>query len=165
MPKVKMNSRNYPNLYAIVDDDDYENVCRYRWHPKRGKNTFYANTHIRRSDGSYTKRFMHQIITGFAVTDHKNGNGLDNQRHNLRDATHSGNQANRHVAQGSSPFKGVSWHKGKNTWTARITVNRRLHHLGDFDSEVSAARAYDAAARMLFGSYAATNEDLGLYDD
>ena len=93
------------------------------------------------------------------MTDHVNGNGLDNRRVNLRPATRSQNGGNRRkaVATGSR-FKGVTpyiGHPGR--WLAYITLNKSKRHLGIFDDEAVAGRAYDDAARSLFGEFAALN--------
>jgi hypothetical protein len=94
---------------------------------------------------------------GFFV-DHKDGNGLNNQRSNLRLATHAQNSSNRrgHSKYG---FKGVSEnHRGiASPYKAAIRIGGSLIHLGCFKTTEEAARAYDAAARKAHGSYAFLN--------
>lgn len=91
-----------------------------------------------------------------AVVDHKNHNTLDNRRSNLRIATSRQNSYNKAKSNGkSSLFKGVCRRRSK--WRARIFVDNKQISLGDFVDEVSAARAYDAAARRIFGEFAAVN--------
>ena len=110
---------------------------------------------------------MHRLILGCGPgeeVDHRNGNGLDNRRGNLRPATHALNQANVRRVRAKSGFKGVSrWVRpSPRPWRAHITVKGRMKFLGAFATPEEAARAYDAAARELFGEFACTNEDLGL---
>ncbi|MHC4259490.1 MAG: AP2 domain-containing protein [Planctomycetota bacterium] len=57
----------------------------------------------------------------------------------------------------SSQYKGVSWIKSEKKWRARIKFDGRSIHIGRFDDEKAAARAYDAKARELFGELAALN--------
>jgi hypothetical protein len=54
---------------------------------------------------------------------------------------------------GTSQFKGVSWNKShskhNSKWEARIQIDGMLTHLGYFDDEEAAVRAYDEAAARL----------------
>ncbi len=106
---------------------------------------------------------MHRTILGVkkgVEVDHRDGNGLNNQRRNLRRASKSQNQAAYRGAckNKSSRFRGVRWASRYNNWTARITVNGREMHLGCFGVEVSAAAAYNRAAKKYFGRFASLNE-------
>jgi hypothetical protein len=148
---------------ALVDDDDYDLVMQYRWHvwertrSSGGTCGPYAATNIHRG-GRHWMRRMHQIVTGWPMTDHINHNTLDNQRANLRPATLSQNGANQLPNRGgSSRFKGVSWQPERRKWAAYITVNQHRVVLGRFRSEEDAARAYDAAALSAWGEYAHLN--------
>lgn len=57
----------------------------------------------------------------------------------------------------TSRFRGVTWYKHRQKWGARATRNGRVVFLGLFDNEEVAARAYDAATLLEFGSTAAIN--------
>lgn len=106
---------------------------------------------------------MHRLILGLdsrdtRLCDHKNGNGLDNRRANLRIATTSQNLANRgKTRRNTSGYKGVMWFKRKRKWYARIRVSGKSVHLGYFDDPIDAAKAYDDAALKHFGEFAKTN--------
>jgi hypothetical protein len=107
---------------------------------------------------------LHRFILCAApgtIIDHKNGNGLDCTRENLRFVTSSQNQHNsgRRVYTGkrSSRFKGVHWHAETKKWVAQIMAARKYHYLGLFADEEDAARAYDAAATELHGNFARLN--------
>ena len=144
-------SRGY---VALVDDGDYDRLITLgTWYAVAGHNTFYGRRNLyHREDGSYTYLLMHNVITGWPMTDHRNGNGLDNQRVNLRPATRSQNMANRRLNSNSaSGFKGV--HRQRNRWIAHC----KSIYLGSFTTAEEAARAYDAAARELFGEFARLN--------
>lgn len=143
---------------ACVDDCDFDDLIQFTWFlqttPKR-RVVYAAKGHSK--DGDWET--MHTRITGFKKTDHKDGNGLNNQRSNLRQATHSQNKANAPKYRGTptSQFKGVSWHPKCGKWLAQIKVNNKTRHLGYFDDEVEAARAYDTAALHHFGEFAHPN--------
>jgi hypothetical protein len=57
----------------------------------------------------------------------------------------------------SSKYKGVSFHKRDKIYTAHITIDKKLIHLGTFKNEIQAAMAYDEAAVKYFGEYANLN--------
>jgi hypothetical protein len=142
-------------LVALVDDNDFEELSKFKWHAKKDRNTYYAN----RTIGRKTVK-MHRVILGlnsrYQQGDHKDGDGLNNQRHNLRVVTRRRNGANRRKhATCSSKFKGVYLDKGK--WRARLGLNKKKIELGYFVDETCAAKAYDVAAKQHFGEYACLN--------
>lgn len=111
---------------------------------------------------------MHRLVMGAVsgqIVDHISGDIRDNRRVNLRICTHAENMRNRRSVSGSSLYKGVKIElrpSGSSRIRATITHNRKTIHLGTFKTEEDAARAYDAMAIRLQGSFACTNEDLGL---
>ena len=126
-------------LLCFVDREDYDLIKNYRWRVAAGakrSRTFYAYAHTRKPDGSYTTIQMHSLLfPDSKKVDHKNHNGLDNRRGNLRPSTSSQNQANtrkqtRRVT--SSQFKGVSRQKGFHNFRARIYLNGKCTSLGFF---------------------------------
>ena len=101
---------------------------------------------------------MHRLLLPETEVDHKSGDGLDNRRSNLRSATRSQNQANKFKKENtSSRFKGVYQRRNYRRFRAHIRVHGEEIHVGDFDSEIEAARAYDAAARKYHGEFARLN--------
>lgn len=140
-------------LFALVDAEDYPVVSRFSWFAKKAPRTFYAARTartVRRKN-----RFMHCHLLGFTGIDHINGNGLDNRRQNLRKATSSQNNANRQPNKGRQ-YKGT--HKvSPNCFEARITKQGKPYYLGTFKTEKEAARAYNEAAKSLFGDFARLN--------
>jgi len=157
MIEIPLHSKKYPGLFALIDDEDYGLVNQYDWYPvwRKASKTFYAKT----SDGS--EIYMHRLILNIRSsehTDHKDHNGLDNQKSNIRICNHSQNQANRKSEGGTSKFKGVCWNKQAKKWMARIKLNQKCIYLGYFGGEIEAAQAYDKKARELFGEFALTNQ-------
>lgn len=154
------------NKVALVDDEDYDALIKYKWFAHLQRNgDFYAGRQITIGPYKQQTMHMHTEITGYIITDHINGNGLDNRKENLRRSTNSQNSRNMRKRTGtSSKFKGVHFHPKNLNWIASIRVNYRLIHLGSYKLEVDAAIAYDNAAIMYFGQFAKTNKSLGLLE-
>jgi AP2 domain-containing protein/HNH endonuclease len=148
---------------AIVDDSDYAELMKYKWCAHRKKNAWYAVRAIY-PGGKYRTVLMHQQLLGFPArdglqVDHKNGDGLDNRRDNLRPATRAQQRRSFRTKSplASSKYRGVTWDVRNNRWKAAIKFQYRSRNLGHFDFEETAARAYDAAAKELFGDFAQLN--------
>lgn len=142
---------------AIVDDSDYEALNAHKWSVLKQSNTFYA---VRQApiDGKQIIALMHCVIMGSKGVDHRDGDGLNNQRSNLRFATSSQNNMNQQKRENtSSVYKGVTFDKRANKWKAQIGINGKLIYLGLFDAEVDAAKAYNAKAIELFCEFANLN--------
>ena len=147
--------------YAIVDPADFYNLSQYKWRVKKEENTAYAQR------AEYKRRttiMMHRQIMraekNFFV-DHINHNGLDNRKANLRFATCRQNAWNsRKITNcGTSKYKGVRWNKKSKKWQATICNNNsRKIHLGFFNDEKAAARAYNKAAQKYRGEFALLND-------
>lgn len=143
---------------ALVDDEDYEWLNRYKWQSLTGRATVYA---VRRKPAPYPRNRpsqMHREILkapdGVNV-DHINGNGLDNRRCNLRLCTDQQNNWNARTRKdNSSGYKGVSWHKHQKKWQAQIGLNGKRISLGYFKDKLEAKQAYDAKAKEWFGEFA-----------
>lgn len=142
--------------FAIVDVEDYDWLSQYRWCACKSGNTFYAA----RSKGHILIRMHREIMCApkGLCCDHKNHNGLDNRKSNLRLCTIAQNTHNqRPRPNGTSKYKGVSLHKNNNKWAARIAFKRKRMHIGIFDNQLDAAIAYDRRAVELFGQFACLN--------
>lgn len=108
----------------------------------------------------YQLKFYHKILkSSSGLTDHINGNILDNRRSNLRIANYNQNSSNRKkpIHGITSKYKGVRWHKVGRKFVAQIVVKYKAMHLGSFIIEEDAARAYDEAARKYFGDFGRYN--------
>lgn len=151
------------DLFVTVDDADFEYLSQFKWRRSftrsRQNPKIYAIRHIRGDDnaGLLMHRELLQPQRG-RIIDHINGNGLDNQRANLRICSIAENSRNRGVPlKGSSPFKGVCLEKASGRYVAKITVNYKAIALGHYHDPVDAAHAYDAAARKYHGEFAYFN--------
>ncbi len=149
---------------ALVDDEDYERVMAMgKWYATTSRKTFYASRYIPWNGGRKEVK-MHRVILGVCdpkeLIDHEDGNGLNNQRNNIRRCTNKDNLRNQGLRKGNtSGFKGVSWDSKSKKWAARIHVNNRVRmYLGLFNCPIEAARAYNAAALIHHGEFARLNE-------
>jgi len=145
--------------FAVVDDEDFEILNQHKWSALKCKNKFYAKRRLTLPGGNQKTILMHRVIIGLADTkilcDHRDGNGLNNQKHNLRACSHSENLSNRGAnSNNTSGHKGVSWNKYCKKWEAYIKKDGKKKNLGLFADIQDAARAYDAAAKIYFGEFA-----------
>jgi AP2 domain/HNH endonuclease len=156
------------NKVALVDDEDYESVSRYKWRLSAGVYTLYAMRTLEAHENNgvrSTLKMQLQLMNppdGFQV-DHKDGDGLNNQRNtNLRLATPTQNQANRgRQKRNKSGVKGVSWIKARGKWGAFICINYKRSNLGSFKTKEEAAEAYRKAAVELYGEFACLDKHTG----
>ena len=143
---------------ALVDAGDFEALAHQNWRAIRGKRTFYAGRDAR-------PRRMHRVIIGAKmgeIVDHRDGDGLNNRKSNLRFCTSTQNAWNMRPPRSKRvPFKGV-FENRPGSFRASITAHGRRRYLGCFKCPVEAAQAYDAAATEAHGEFALTNEALGM---
>jgi hypothetical protein len=140
-------------LFAMIDTEDLDKVKDYTWQVSYKYGIPYAQTVI---PGVNKRIYLHRLIMGAGKDskldiDHKNRFSLDCRKQNLRFCTHSENCRNCPPRSHSSRFKGVTRRKrkGRYVWQAQITINFKSIHIGYFESEISAALAYDQKAREI----------------
>jgi AP2 domain len=154
---------------AIVDAEDFEFLSQWNWFAwwSDQSRTFYA---IRNGPQAGEIRIpnivMHREIAKCKTgeeCDHKNFNGLDNRKTNLRPCTRSESMMNRRIQRSNKcGYKGVVFdsraNKGK-PWRAVVSKRGKRVHLGYFLTKEAAARAYDAGAKIHHGEFAQLNFD------
>lgn len=150
-------------LFAIVDDEDFDRVMGRTWSAEKSKVGWYAYTNLTGGKGKkHTSTRMHRFILNSKPreqVDHRDGNGLNNVRSNLRPASNTQNSRNSRKKPGKNKFKGVYKDKRplSKPWMAHIKVNYKRIFLGRWKTERQAAKAYNAAALEHFGEFAKLN--------
>lgn len=149
---------------ALVDDEDFDSLSKTSWYAhssKYGRTGYTARGTMK----NYKNKLflMHRQILGLSnpkiSVDHIDGNGLNNQKSNLRICTHGENMRNtRKRVNCSSRFKGISWNKDRKKWDVRANLNKKVYRVGRYDNEVEAALAYNVTASFLFGEFASLNK-------
>ena len=162
MKLLDVGTKSHPGLFAKVDDVDFDHLNQWKWSAERRHKGFYA---IRRNSKRGMVR-MHREILGCAEDiDHEDGDGLNNQRYNLRpcsDAQNQWNSGKRHRHGKTSQYKGVNWSERFKCWVAYISANGERKNLGCFDTEEAAALAYNLGALDRHGNFAKINEGLSI---
>lgn len=172
MKEIIINSAKHGIHKVKVDDEDYDDLIKITWHLSRGRMSLYALTNVKNEKGIYKLLGMHRYIMKVSDTsihvDHKDFDGLNNQKNNLRECNRSQNSMNGRTF-GVSKYLGVSPTIMKRNygnhvykyWKASIGINRQQKYLGIFpytpEGEIEAALTYDKAAKELFGEFANLN--------
>lgn len=144
--------------FAMVDDEDYEILSAFKWYAKKDAGVFYAVRGFR--VGKKQKQIsMHRFLMGNpSKVDHCDGDGLNNQKDNLRVVTHAQNRWNSLKNKNNmSGFKGVYWEKRHKKWRARIRVNGSRKCLGLFSLKEDAAQAYIYASKIYHKEFSVFN--------
>lgn len=148
---------------ALVDDEDFDFLNQWKWQAQPSRGTYYAVRHGKRVNGKREQIRMHRVIlslkNSIQIGDHKDRNGLNNQKNNLRVVTVHQNNFNKSGHKNAkSRFKGVSWFQSPKKWGARIRLNSKKQiFIGLFNSEEEAAKGYDLVAPLYHGEFAYIN--------
>jgi len=149
--------------FTLVSPCDYYWLNNFNWCIVGCDERMYAARVLRKTEFGWLRTvYLHRVIMNAPkglLVDHRNNNGLDNRRENLRLATHSQNMINRPKTKSktTSRFVGVYFQKNRGKWAARINYQKNQIWLGRFDNEIDAAKAYDAAAKKYHGEFARLN--------
>jgi hypothetical protein len=145
---ITLNINGYD---VFLDNDFYEKISHKRLSVSKNKNVFYLRS---------GKQYIHRLVINAQkgqIVDHINGNGLDNRLENLRIATRQMNKANTTRGR-SSKYIGVSFSpKRSKKFRVQVSNNGKKIHIGSFDTEIDAAKAYDNYAKNRYGENAILN--------
>lgn len=144
---------------CFVDEEDHASASQFKWYFDTG---YAARAVYDKTTGKQRKQKLHRFITGDTPkgleVDHKDGEKLNNRRHNLRICTHAQNVKNKSLHKNNtSGYKGVSFFKPTGQWLVHIGVGGKSKHIGLFDQIEDAAKAYSQAASEHYGEFAKLN--------
>ena len=146
-------------LFTQVDNEDYEFLNQWKWWVLKGNNTDYAMRRVRHG-GKLKAIMMHRLLLNTPENmdvDHRDHNGLNNQKLNLRNCTRTQNQMHQKKRK-NIKYKGVSFYKRYNKFRVQITISKgNRKQLGYYNSEEQAARVYDETAKKYHGEFAVLN--------
>jgi hypothetical protein len=143
--EIKINCSG-EELIALIDTSDLPTVEAFsgKWYGLRSGNVVY----VLLVNGKEQLR-LHRVIMNphdNQIVDHKNRDGLDNRKINLRLCSKGENNQNKNIAKNNkSGYRGVSLYKPNGRWIARLMVERKAIHLGYFDTPEEANEAVLAA--------------------
>jgi len=142
---MNLNIKGYD---VLIDDEDYNLVSNYNWHIDKRNHTNYARAYIKGSYSSGKRKqiFMHRLIMGIEGInfdiDHKNENGLDNHKQNLRFITKSGN--NRRAKRlNKTGYRGVQKHRNCDRYQAVIRIDGKKKYIGSYNTPEEASIVYE----------------------
>ena len=149
--------------FALVDDEDFEYLNKFKWNAEKSRGRFYASRSAYINNKKKNIRMHVNLINpeNGKIVDHIDNNGLNNQRYNLRECTHSQNNTNKFINKNgrTSRFIGVCLGKNKyKKWRAVIKKDKKQISLGTYETELEAAIAYNEGAIKYHGEFARLNE-------
>lgn len=160
MKRIKLSK----GKFALVDDADYEYLSQYKWYYLERKSrttgkvlSCYARTSIK-AGSKHASTSMHRLLMNppkGMVVDHRDHDGLNNQRYNLRVCTYSQNAQNT-KPYGSSKYSGVYLCKLYNKWYLKLTIDGTRRGFGRFDTELEAGIISNLMIRKYFKEYGKT---------
>lgn len=156
MRRIPLRNKSEKVLnFAIVDDEDYNVLSKFKWCRKQCKNLIYA--HGAYIAGSQKHTLMHKMILwtpkGYCI-DHIDGNGLNNRRSNLRIVTQKQNSWNhKKNSNNTSGFLNVFWRKNRNKWSALAQKDGKVYYNGLYVKKDDAKNAAKELREKLFGKY------------
>jgi len=156
MRQIIVNSKTHGSKTILVDDEDFVLLSKFRWYVFKTPVTFYAEATVSFKTRARMHRFILMLKEG-EVGDHIDGNGLNNQRSNLRKCTQHQNLMNmRKPSHNTTGFKGVV--KVRNRFYAQMSLNNKHVFLGSYKTAIEAAEAYNKAALKHRGEFAKLND-------
>lgn len=159
--EIKIISKKHGEKIVLIDKKDFDKFKKYTWVVSFRCNKFYCIAAVRINNKRTTIRLHRYLMNcprGMEI-DHKNGDSLDNRRKNLRICTRAENSMNmaKSSHKMSSKYKGVHFYKRYKNYQVSIKFKQKKIHLGYFDNEIEAAKAYNKKAKELFGKFARLN--------
>lgn len=161
--ELVIESKKHGRHIVYYDECDHEIVSQYNWCLHKGDTTLYvrANAWNKETKKSFHP-YMHRLILAVVKSqqiDHKDHNGLNNRRDNLRLCNGSENGYNKPPAlNNSTGYKGVHYYKKRDNYQVNIVVGKKRIHGGYFKKIEDAAKKYNELALKYHGEFAYLNK-------
>jgi len=156
---MKLNIKGYE---ILIDDEDVDVISGIDWYPyidEMNSSRVYFRKG-KRVGKLFTLILLHRMIARTPkgkVTDHINGDTLDNRKENLRICEQPENSRNRKInKENQSGYKGVYWEIRRRKWRATIRANKKKISLGYFNTPEEAHKAYCEASKKYHGEFGRT---------
>lgn len=141
---ILAESKKFGNLGILIDTEDYEKLKNYYWFIEKGGSSFYAKTDIL-ENGKYKKVFMHRLIKDCPtnrVIDHRNGNGLDNRKQNLKICTSKINSQNTKLsARNTTGYRNIHFLKNSGKYEVSV-AHKWLGRYTTIEEAINARNTY-----------------------
>jgi hypothetical protein len=158
--EIDVSTNKLKGAIAFIDLADKDTVLdgNGRWFAQDvGAGKLYVCRHVPVAPYKTRLIYLHRLLLNVPLIDHRDRNGLNNCRSNIRPASRSANGHNLVSRRGSSKFKGVYLRNDTKKWQARITIDGETYQLGCFSSETDAALAYDKISTEKMGEFSRKN--------
>lgn len=165
--ELKIKTKSFGIMSVFIDDEDLCLIKDHTWHIQKDKGNFYCRCFVK-VNGKFVTKKMHRMIMGLQDNphphiDHKDGNGLNNRRANLRKSSIAENSRNVGVtARNTTGYKGVylfkAPHKQAGLFTASLRCKDKKYHGGYFKTAWEAALKYNELALEHHGEFAYINK-------
>lgn len=150
---------------SICDKSDFKIISKHIWYAAKSANSddlFYAYSNVKLKSGEKRTIKMHRIILDLKeseIADHKNHDGLDNRRENLRMCSLSQNAYNKRIQRNnSSGYVGVHWMEKIKKYEAYFWINKKKHKVGYFKDLEEAVFERNKAVKTHHGEFANIQE-------
>lgn len=161
MKEILINSPKHGEFTILVDDADYERCKSINWiifYQPTKRHTAYASRWVEKIKGKDRYEWLHHFILTKPqrglVVDHIDGNGLNNQKSNLRICTPQENMANQRIrVNNTSGCRGVHFCRREEKWVCRIGSGMKRKFIGNFKTLEAAEIAWHAAAKDTYGDF------------
>lgn len=163
--ELKLVSPKYGEKIVLIDDEDFPKVKNMHWSISFVRGNWYA-IHGFMENGKRKQIKMHRLImqeSNISIKiDHKNHNGLDNRKINLRKATIRENTRNTGLTiRNKTGYKGVfnyTCDNGDKVFVVRIRTDNGKVFGGYFKKAEEAAKKYNEMALRFHGEFAFLNK-------
>lgn len=149
--------------WAVIDAADAEVIGRFNWCAigPSASGTIYAGRTWRSEGGKMNHCLLHRVVAESAgmkdvpELDHRNRNGLDCRRSNLRAATTTQNHHNVSLTRRNrSGIKNVSWNAKRSKWLVQISLGGNKKYRAAFATKDEAAVDARRMRESLHGEFA-----------